>query len=76
MHLFSTPVLLAAALISSPALWSGLIGQGTLQLGLSRYLMAVALTWAALSVVVILVGPVRPQRDEAVQDGAMGETSM
>lgn len=69
MHLFSAPVLLAAALISSPALWSGLIGQGTLQWGLSRYLMAVALSWAALSMVAMLVGPIRPRAVVGAHDG-------
>lgn len=68
MHLFSAPVLLGAALISSPALWSGFVGQAPLQVGLSRYLLAVALSWAALTVVATLIGPPRPQAVEAASD--------
>jgi hypothetical protein len=65
MHLFSAPVLLGAALISSPALWSGFVGQAPLQVGLSRYLVAVAVSWGALSLVATLIGPARPPAAEA-----------
>lgn len=60
MHLFSTPVLAGAALISSPALWMSLLGQIQLEVGLARYLVAVAVSWAALTVVANLVGPSQP----------------
>ena len=72
MHLFSGPVLLGAALVSSPALWSGLVGQAPLEVGLSRYLTAVALSWAALTVVAMLIGPVRPAAIESVADEETG----
>lgn len=65
MHLFSTPVLLCAAVISSPALWSSFLGQAPAHLGLSRYLFAVALTWGALTLVATLIGPTRPRPSEA-----------
>jgi hypothetical protein len=65
MNLFSAPVLLGAALISSPALWSGFVGQAPLQMGLSRYLLAVAFSWGALSLVATLIGPARPPAVEA-----------
>lgn len=68
MHLFSAPVLLGAALISSPALWSGFVGQAPVEVGLSRYLLAVALSWGALTLVATLVGPARPQAVEVASD--------
>lgn len=68
MHLFSAPVLLGAALISSPALWSGFVGQAPVEVGLSRYLLAVALSWGALTLVATLIGPARPQAVEVASD--------
>jgi hypothetical protein len=48
----STGVLAAATLVSSPALWQGLVDHSLpLDVALTRYLVAVALCWAALSVV-------------------------
>ena len=48
----STGVLGAATLVSSPALWLGLVDRTLpLDVALTRYLVAVALCWAALSVV-------------------------
>lgn len=64
MNPFSLPVLAGAALVSSPALWSSLVGEVRLDVGLSRYLVAVVLCWAALNFVAFLVGPVEAQRQE------------
>lgn len=48
----STGVLGAATLVSSPALWLGLVDRTLpLDVALTRYLIALALCWAALSVV-------------------------
>ena len=55
---FSLPVLGGAVVVSAPALWSTLTGQARLDVGLSRYLVAVLLCWLALTVVAGLVGPV------------------
>lgn len=60
MHLFSPPVLLGAVLISSPALLNSVLGEVQLDVGLARYLVAVVLSWVALSVVAMLIGPARP----------------
>lgn len=46
----STGVLVAATLVSSPALWLGLVDQTMpLDVALTRYLIALVLCWAALS---------------------------
>jgi hypothetical protein len=48
----SAGVLGAATLVSSPALWLGLVeGSLPLDVALTRYLVAVVLCWAALSLV-------------------------
>ena len=48
----SAGVLGAATLVSSPALWLGLVDRSLpLDVALTRYLVAVALCWAALSLV-------------------------
>lgn len=57
MSPFSPLVLLGAVLVSSPALWSALVGRQDPSVGLSRYLVAVALCWAAGSVLAMVVGP-------------------
>jgi hypothetical protein len=76
MNLFSAPVLLGAALISAPALWSGFLGQAPLQVGLSRYLWAVALSWGALSLLATLIGPARrPAVEAAPVEAASDATS-
>ena len=52
MSPLSTGVLGAATLVSSPALWLGLVDRTLpLDVALTRYLVAVVLCWAALSVV-------------------------
>lgn len=68
MHLMSAPVLVGAALISSPALWNGFVGQAPMELGLARYLLAVAFSWGALTIVVTLIGPARSQAVEVASD--------
>jgi hypothetical protein len=48
----SPQVLGAATLVSSPALWLGLVDQTLpIDVALTRYLVALALCWAALSLV-------------------------
>jgi hypothetical protein len=48
----STGVLGAATVVSSPALWLGLVDRTLpLDVALTRYLIAVVLCWAALSLV-------------------------
>lgn len=56
MRLASGTVLGLAAVISSPALWQGLNGELALDITLTRYLVAVLVVWAALSVLGALVG--------------------
>ena len=53
----SFPVLGLAAVAASPALWNGLVTR-TLPVDqmLVRYLVAVAVVWAALSVLLMLIG--------------------
>jgi hypothetical protein len=55
---FSGPVLLAAALISSPALWAALV-DGTLspEVAFTRYLLCAGLVWAGFAVLAMLIGP-------------------
>ena len=61
MSPFSAPVLGGAALVSSPALWNGLVeGTTTPTVALVRYLVSVLLCWMALEVVGMLVGPAAP----------------
>jgi hypothetical protein len=52
MSPLSAKVIGAATVVSSPALWLGLVDRTLpLDVALTRYLVAVALCWAALSVV-------------------------
>ena len=61
MRLASGTVLGLAAVVSSPALYQGLVtGELPIDLALTRYLLAVVLVWGALSVVVSLVGSPAP----------------
>ena len=69
MSPLSTGVLGAAALVSSPALWLSLVDQTMpLDVALTRYLVALGLCWAALSLVATWAfpdpGTVRPPRTE------------
>lgn len=57
MSPFSTPVLLGAAVLSSPTLWRAVTGHMRLEVGLTRYLITVVICWVALAIFVSLVGP-------------------
>jgi len=67
--LLSAPVLLGAALVSSPALWRGLVDGGSASVALTRFLVCIGLCWAALSLVTALVGP-PPRRTDSDTDEA------
>lgn len=65
MSPLSPAVLGGAALVASPALWDGLVnGTMPLDVALTRYLIAIGICWAVISVVVELAfpapGSVRP----------------
>lgn len=57
MSPFSAPVLVGAALVTSPAWWNAVQGTGSLAVALTRFLVSVALCWIALEVVAAFVGP-------------------
>ncbi len=65
MSPLSLPVLGGAALVSSPALWGLAEGTTSTDVALTRYLVAVAVCWAVLAFVAMLVGPA--PRTEAEQ---------
>lgn len=50
-------VLTAAAVVSSPALWGGLEGTMPIDQALTRYLIAVAVCWLVLAIVIDLTFP-------------------
>ncbi|WP_193605561.1 hypothetical protein [Nocardioides dongkuii] len=62
MRMVSVPVLGAAALVSSPALWQGFVTQQlTMETALLRFAVALVVAWVAISIVEALVGePPRP----------------
>lgn len=62
MSPFSAPVLVGAALVSSPALWNVIQGTAPAEVALTRYLVSVVLCWMALAVVAFVVGPVPPPK--------------
>lgn len=69
MNLLSVPVLGGAALVSSPALWSGFVeGTSTPSVALTRYLVSVVLCWLALGAVAMVVGP-PPEPEPVVGEG-------
>lgn len=61
-------VLAVAAVVSSPALWGAVVGTIPIDQALTRYLVAVAVCWMVLAVVVDLTfpspGTVRVRSDE------------
>lgn len=58
MSPLSSGVLGAATLVASPALWLGLVDRSLpLDVALTRYLIALVLCWAALSVVATWLFP-------------------
>ena len=66
MSPLSSPVLVSAAVVSSPALWGAfVVGSTTPETALIRYLICAGLCWAALAFFAMLVGP--PPRPGAVQ---------
>ena len=69
MSPLSVPVLGGAALVASPALWSALDGSMPMDVALTRYLIAVGICWALISVVAEFAfptpGSVRPRPDAA-----------
>lgn len=68
----SVPVLGTALLVSSPALYRALVlGTTPPLVGLSRFLVAVLVSWAAFGLLAMLVGPPpAPQRAEDETDPA------
>jgi len=71
----STKVLGAATLVSSPALWLSLVDRTLpLDVALTRYLVALVLCWAALSLVATWAFPdpgsvpARPEQADAVAE--------
>ena len=66
MSPLSTPVLGGAALVSSPAWWNVLHGDAPTSVGVTRFLVSVAICWLALEIVAAVVGPApRPVLSEA-----------
>lgn len=61
MSPFSAPVLVGAALVSSPALWNVIQGSSPADVALTRYLVCVVLCWMALAIVSFVVGPAPDQ---------------
>lgn len=67
----SAPVLGGAALLASSALWQAVVeGTLTLEVALTRYLVAVVVAWVALSTVVTLVGSPMTSQAGGPADGA------
>jgi hypothetical protein len=67
---FSAPVLVGAALVSSPALWNVIQGTTPAEVALTRYLVSVVLCWMALAVLAMLIGPVPPAEPVTPTDAA------
>lgn len=64
----SLPVLAGALLMGFPALWNSLVaGSTTTFEGLSRFLVTILVSWSALAVLTMLVGP-PPREDEDPAD--------
>jgi hypothetical protein len=75
MSPLSTGVIAAATLVSSPALWLGLVDHTLpLDVALTRYLIALVLCWAAMSVVAVWAFPepgsvkVEPRHDATIDE--------
>ena len=67
----SGTVLGAAAIVASPALWSSLVdGSMPLDVGLTRYLVAVGVCWVLLSVLgeLVFAQPTRARRDDGTEE--------
>lgn len=66
MRMLSAPVLLGAAIASSPALYQGFVTQTvTVELAASRFAVALVIAWVAMSAVAMLIGePPKPEVEE------------
>jgi hypothetical protein len=71
----SLPVLGGAAVVSSPALWHALVeGTTSTEVALTRYLTSVAICWAVLAFVAMLVGPApKPEPEAALAESESEE---
>lgn len=77
MSPLSTPVLAGAALVSAPALWSALVEDAMpLDVGLTRFLVALAVSWVLFSVVGAMLDagpkPVPARQESPDGEGAGG----
>lgn len=63
MSQLSGRVLLAAAVVTSPAWWSTLVDQGmSLEVTVTRFLIAVGIAWVAFSIADEFIWPSEPVR--------------
>lgn len=63
MSPLSWPVLIGSAVVSSPALWAGMVeGTMPLDVALTRFLIALAASWVAISLAAELAFPDARQR--------------
>lgn len=73
MSPFSGPVLVGAALVSSPAVWHAIEGTAPVETALTRFLLGVVICWVALGVLAAMVGPApRPEPLAAGSDEVRG----
>jgi hypothetical protein len=73
MRMLSAPVLLGAALCSSPALYQGFVTQTVpVELAASRFAVALVIAWVAMSAVAMLIG--EPPKPEVEEPSALDET--
>jgi hypothetical protein len=64
----SPPVLVGAALLSSPSLLNVVQGVSPVSVALTRFLVSIVLCWMALEVLTMIIGPApRPQPAEESQ---------
>jgi len=57
VNMLSGPVLVAAGLLASPAVYQAVVGGVPVETALVRGAIALVVCWAGLSVVAMLVGP-------------------
>ena len=68
MRMLSAPVLLGAALASSPALYQGFVTQTVpVELAATRFAVALVIAWVAMSAVAMLIGEA-PKPEEPSAD--------
>lgn len=70
MRMLSAPVLLGAALASSPALYQGFVTQTVpVEQAATRFAVALVIAWVAMSAVAMLIGePPQPEAEEPSVD--------